>query len=97
MVASMLYVLLCFFFNDPATPAIYTYLHTLSLHDALPIYRTIRQRSKLDSEFGLPEQPCPAAESVRNVPPPYRAYPGSRSWPAHRNQDRKSTRLNSSH
>src|SRR5215510_8573530 len=26
--------LLCFFFNDPATPEIYT----LSLHDALPIY-----------------------------------------------------------
>src|SRR3546814_8095239 len=27
-----------FFFNDTATTAIYTYLHTLSLHDALPIY-----------------------------------------------------------
>src|SRR3546814_6592123 len=26
-----------FFFNDPATTHIYTYLHTLSLHDALPI------------------------------------------------------------
>src|SRR3546814_17410703 len=26
-----------FFFNDTATPEIYTYLHTLSLHDALPI------------------------------------------------------------
>src|SRR3546814_7769991 len=26
------------FFNDPATTQIYTYLHTLSLHDALPIY-----------------------------------------------------------
>src|SRR3546814_14520784 len=26
-----------FFFNDPATTEIYTYLHTLSLHDALPI------------------------------------------------------------
>src|SRR3546814_4271123 len=28
---------LCFFFNDTATTEIYTYLHTLSLHDALPI------------------------------------------------------------
>src|SRR3546814_10450501 len=28
----------CFFFNDTATTEIYTYLHTLSLHDALPIY-----------------------------------------------------------
>src|SRR3546814_14338619 len=26
------------FFNDTATTAIYTYLHTLSLHDALPIF-----------------------------------------------------------
>src|SRR3546814_11701037 len=26
-----------FFFNDTATTQIYTYLHTLSLHDALPI------------------------------------------------------------
>src|SRR3546814_13576106 len=31
--------LLCFvFFNDPATTDLYTYLHTLSLHDALPLY-----------------------------------------------------------
>src|SRR3546814_17222604 len=27
-----------FFFNDTSTTEIYTYLHTLSLHDALPIY-----------------------------------------------------------
>src|SRR3546814_90691 len=27
----------CFFFNDTATTDIYTYRHTLSLHDALPI------------------------------------------------------------
>src|SRR3546814_13049653 len=26
------------FFNDTATPEIYTYCHTLSLHDALPIW-----------------------------------------------------------
>src|SRR3546814_15458373 len=29
----------CFFFNDTATTKIYTYGHTLSLHDALPISR----------------------------------------------------------
>src|SRR3546814_12156484 len=29
---------LFFFFNDTATTEIYTYGHTLSLHDALPIY-----------------------------------------------------------
>src|SRR3546814_6432324 len=32
---------MCCFFNYPATTEIYTYLHTLSLHDALPIYRGI--------------------------------------------------------
>src|SRR3546814_8344759 len=32
------------FFKDTAPPEIYTYLHTLSLHDALPIcIRTLRQ------------------------------------------------------
>src|SRR3546814_20159944 len=36
-----------FFFNDPATTEIYTYLLTLSLHGALPICR------------GVPEPPCP--------------------------------------
>src|SRR3546814_20678468 len=33
---SMLYIFV-FFFNDTATTEIYTYWHTLSLHDALPI------------------------------------------------------------
>src|SRR3546814_12978687 len=30
-------VIIFFFFNDTATTEIYTYRHTLSLHDALPI------------------------------------------------------------
>src|SRR3546814_16220858 len=30
-------LLMFFFFNETATTEIYTYLHTLSLHDALPI------------------------------------------------------------
>src|SRR5437868_10513668 len=33
---------ICFFFNDPAT----TYIYTLSLHDALPIYLFSRSRRK---------------------------------------------------
>src|SRR3546814_18016194 len=32
-----MYVIFSFFFNDTATTEIYTYSHTLSLHDALPI------------------------------------------------------------
>src|SRR3546814_1138021 len=35
---SILHEQFIFFFNDTATTEIYTYLHTLSLHDALPIY-----------------------------------------------------------
>src|SRR3546814_20605904 len=31
--------LVFFFFHDTSTTKIYTYLHTLSQHDALPIYR----------------------------------------------------------
>src|SRR3546814_19082034 len=34
------FFLVFFFFNDPATTEFYTYLQTLSLHDALPIYLT---------------------------------------------------------
>src|SRR3546814_20123167 len=33
----MIYCFCLFFFNDTATTEIYTYRHTLSLHDALPI------------------------------------------------------------
>src|SRR3546814_11514588 len=34
----MCWMMCVVFFNDPATTEIYTYGHTLSLHDALPIY-----------------------------------------------------------
>src|SRR3546814_16959542 len=36
------YFLFIFFFNDTATTDIYTYLHTLSLHDALPILHFLK-------------------------------------------------------
>src|SRR3712207_8114392 len=82
----MLMFSLVLFFNDTATTEIYT----LSLHDALPIFR-LRQHSSaglgptpevfLDEQDGSPLQfPVllqPASEVVR--------------------KDRKSTRLNSSH
>src|SRR2546429_9428269 len=58
--------LLIFFFNDTATTEIYT----LSLHDALPIYR----------------RHCPCARAESGSPRPRDCW-----------QDRKSTRLNSSH
>src|SRR3546814_21127965 len=37
MTDSSCYYFVIFFFNATATTDIYTYLHTLSLHDALPI------------------------------------------------------------
>src|SRR2546430_13733001 len=69
-----------FFFNDTATTEIYT----LSLHDALPICKVLRQRAahvvvvKVVDDH-RPFDPC----AVRDVI-------GSE-------EDRKSTRLNSSH
>src|SRR3546814_6082592 len=38
---------MCFFLNETATTEIYTYLHTPSLHDALPIY----PRGRSDGEI----------------------------------------------
>src|SRR3546814_18976359 len=41
-----------FFFNDPANTEIYTYLHTLSLHDALPIYTVLSTGGTIDKYMG---------------------------------------------
>src|SRR3546814_17995926 len=41
----MAFLYIVFFFNYPATTDIYTYLHTLSLHDALPISEATQPRS----------------------------------------------------
>src|SRR3712207_7479528 len=69
-----------FFFNDTATTEIYT----LSLHDALPIYRRAAHRGR-----GRPPG-RPARGAGRR--------PGRRRRPVPRQRtDRKSTRLNSSH
>src|SRR3546814_9816419 len=43
-----------FFFNGTATTEIYTYLHTLSLHDALPIYTDYYTLSGADPEGIFP-------------------------------------------
>src|SRR3712207_7477922 len=76
-----------FFFNDTATTEIYT----LSLHDALPILR--RGGSRLRALVAA-RRPAPAPPGRRrlqrlvDVPDPPRGGRG---------EDRKSTRLNSSH
>src|SRR3546814_14322253 len=43
---------LFFFFNDTATTEIYTYCHTLSLHDALPIYTNAHTIDSLSRVVG---------------------------------------------
>src|SRR2546427_12175170 len=73
-----------FFFNDTATTEIYT----LSLHDALPILpqepaRAVAASASVAAEASLPqrESPPPNTQQMSQTP----------------TQDRKSTRLNSSH
>src|SRR3546814_18137790 len=98
-----------FFFHDPATTGIYTYGHSLSLHDALPIWRLLPCRADT-RHFG--QRACshglaslrtmgPDGETVRLVTQALQVEEnGVVHWqsqfaPIH--QDRKSTRLNSSH
>src|SRR3712207_7081068 len=85
--------MLVFFFNDTATTEIYT----LSLHDALPIYlhrlrdaeegKHVEQQRHDDDASAHAEQPGQGAGDQ-----PRRCHGGSQ-----RREDRKSTRLNSSH
>src|SRR3546814_21117849 len=54
------------FFNDTATTEIYTYLHTLSLHDALPISFQNRRRAghcRLDASRNA-HPACPVAAAA---------------------------------
>src|SRR5205814_9082501 len=76
---------LLFFYNDPPTTEIYT----LSLHDALPISAG-RSRRDLRGRHGPGDPDRAPAPAVRAVLPggPGRVHPV---------EDRKSTRLNSSH
>src|SRR2546422_1878295 len=84
-----------FFFNDTATTEIYT----LSLHDALPILSDVRIAPILHTAWG---QETAAGDACYNYfTPPYADgdydnYPCGCGATA-LSQDRKSTRLNSSH
>src|SRR6266581_2291078 len=71
VVAVSVWLTYIFFFNDTATPEIYT----LSLHDALPILAPTRMARPSRSSRDSVEHTCPTLSG----------------------QDRKSTRLNSSH
>src|SRR2546429_6517216 len=89
----MTHPVLFFFFNDTATTEIYT----LSLHDALPIFL-------LDGRLALPgagvgRTVLPGAHADQHIPHPV-GIPGhvrEDMTPGPPGEDRKSTRLNSSH
>src|SRR5258708_27353689 len=82
----MTFICFFFFFNDTATTEIYT----LSLHDALPIFAhsgTFRAWPISSGMWCWCRSPSPTS------PPPSSGLVGE----GERHQDRKSTRLNSSH
>src|SRR5699024_12285893 len=75
------FILLFFLFTHPAPPDIYT----LSLHDALPIFPTYQWMFETDFPYHTFLR-CPERLFVVFRPSDHRPF-----------QDRKSTRLNSSH
>src|SRR3546814_11756128 len=94
-----------FFFHDPATTEIYTYCHTLSLHDALPISRcapsiidSVTRQAAGDQHLVVRGEAQPVALPGRQAQH-LLAAGGKESLGAGglRRADRKSTRLNSSH
>src|SRR3546814_16855615 len=88
-----------FFFNDTATTEIYTYGHTLSLHDALPI--SLRDVAERDSLFLAGATEGQAAAALQDVIKAAVAAADARADSIQAletsAEDRKSTRLNSSH
>src|SRR3546814_15959833 len=50
-----------FFLNDTATTEIYTYCHTPSLHDALPIWENLPPANVTRYTAPRPQPPCPSA------------------------------------
>src|SRR3546814_14851720 len=99
-----LVVLCCFFFNVTATTEIYTYLHTLSLHDALPICSELVGCLRVElcllvGDEGGDARPGAGQHADHQ---PQQAGPGGQPPVAQGPEDlpegdRKSTRLNSSH
>src|SRR3546814_16478578 len=83
--STVLYFIL--FFHDSSTTEIYTYCHTLSLHDSLPIYSGYLTRRLVD-----------VAQDVVITMDNFGTENGVIMQPiVEGGEDRKSTRLNSSH
>src|SRR3546814_15188123 len=88
------YLSCAFFFNDPATTEIYTYLHTLSLHDALPILLRETRPQRIIHLAGARQTHDPRSLLDDNVLATVRLVAAACDLDV---PDRKSTRLNSSH
>src|SRR3546814_13989320 len=58
-----------FFFNDTATPEIYTNRHTLSLHDAITIFSQIFARTGRGDRRGLADMTRTGAHGVVRIEP----------------------------
>src|SRR5690606_39564978 len=86
------FVLFFFFVSRPAP----TYIYTLSLHDALPIFvaREELLDRAVDVDLVKEMHAAPQIEAEHHRLEPERLHPPGR---ARRERDRKSTRLNSSH
>src|SRR3546814_14196584 len=94
-----------FFFNDTATAEIYTYGHTLSLHDALPIWLLLAAVALVFAGTATcvinPLVPLPVLLALKLGAAGGVGCAGILFWRHYRVErhrvDRKSTRLNSSH
>src|SRR3546814_18697257 len=88
-------LVLNFFFKDTATTEIYTYWHALSRHNALPIFEHPGAEDQQRHRQRQDEQPADRAAALV-VRGQRRAQHRERGERRNR-EDRKSTRLNSSH
>src|SRR3546814_14490077 len=100
-------IVVCFFFNESATTEISTYWHTLSLPAALPICRVPAEQGRL-VRVGRRRGRCRGGRGLRRrrglqrdaVRRSGTGFPDPQRDPRdvqEGGQDRKSTRLNSSH
>src|SRR3546814_16774087 len=83
----------CFLFNDTAPTEIYSYGHSLSLHDALPIWRTAANLNSGNQAQGVSSDLIARLRGYNTTVSFTLAVPAT---PVS-SLDRKSPRLNSSH
>src|SRR3546814_16612097 len=93
-------IFLCFFFKDTATTEIYTYGHTLSLHDALPISGTAAtEAAEFFDIYKMNVVNIPTNRPIARIDDEDEFYKNitDKFGAIAKTIDRKSTRLNSSH